>query len=141
MKADSNPIGQKNLTTIKWLTFLMFMMFAMSTDAVGVIIPEVMKQFNLSLTSAGLMHYTPMIAIAFSGILLGFLADRIGRKKTIIIGLALYAINSYLFIAGNSFAFFLGLMIIAGIAIGIFKTGALALIGDISNRQSHILQQ
>jgi FHS family L-fucose permease-like MFS transporter len=132
MKADSNPIGQKNLTTIKWLTFLMFMMFAMSTDAVGVIIPEVMKQFNLSLTSAGLMHYTPMIAIAFSGILLGFLADRIGRKKTIIIGLALYAINSYLFIAGNSFAFFLGLMIIAGIAIGIFKTGALALIGDIS---------
>ncbi len=132
MKADSNPIGQKNLTTIKWLTFLMFMMFAMSTDAVGVIIPEVMKQFNLSLTSAGLMHYTPMIAIAFSGILLGFLADRIGRKKTIIIGLALYAVNSYLFIAGNSFAFFLGLMIVAGIAIGIFKTGALALIGDIS---------
>ena len=129
MKAESTPIS---LTTIKWLTYLMFMMFAMSTDAVGVIIPEVMKQFNLSLTSAGLMHYTPMIAIAFSGILLGFLADRIGRKKTIIIGLALYAINSYLFIAGNSFAFFLSLMIIAGLAIGIFKTGALALIGDIS---------
>jgi fucose permease len=129
MKADSTPIS---LTTIKWLTYLMFMMFAMSTDAVGVIIPEVMKQFNLSLTSAGLMHYTPMIAIAISGILLGFLADRIGRKKTIIIGLALYAINSYLFIAGNSFAFFLSLMIIAGLAIGIFKTGALALIGDIS---------
>jgi fucose permease len=132
MKADSIPIGQKNLATIKWLTFLMFMMFAMSTDAVGVIIPEVMKQFNLSLTSAGLMHYTPMIAIAFSGIFLGFLADRIGRKKTIIIGLALYAINSYLFIAGNTFGFFLSLMIIAGFAIGVFKTGALALIGDIS---------
>ena len=110
----------------------MFMMFAMSTDAVGVIIPEVMKQFNLSMTSAGLMHYTPMIAIAFSGIFLGFLADRIGRKLTIIIGLALYAVNSYLFIAGNTFGFFLSLMIIAGFAIGIFKTGALALIGDIS---------
>jgi MFS transporter, FHS family, L-fucose permease len=132
MEANSNLIGKQNLTIIKWLTFLMFMMFAMSTDAVGVIIPEVMKQFNLSLTSAGLMHYTPMIAIAFSGILLGFLADKIGRKRTIIIGLALYAINSYLFIAGNSFAFFLNLMIVAGIAIGIFKTGALALIGDIS---------
>jgi FHS family L-fucose permease-like MFS transporter len=112
MKANSNPIGQQNLSIIKWLTFLMFMMFAMSTDAVGVIIPEVMKKFNLSLTSAGLMHYTPMIAIAFSGIFLGFLADKIGRKKTIIIGLGLYAVNSYLFIAGNS--------------------GALALIGDIS---------
>lgn len=132
MKADTIPISRKNLTTIKWLTFLMFMMFAMSTDAVGVIIPEVMKQFNLSMTSAGLMHYTPMIAIAFSGIFLGFLADRIGRKMTIIIGLALYAVNSYLFIAGNTFGFFLSLMIIAGFAIGVFKTGALALIGDIS---------
>lgn len=84
------------------------------------------------MTAAGLMHYAPMIAIAFAGILLGFLADRLGRKRTIIIGLGLFAINSYLFIVGNTFAFFLGLMVISGLAIGVFKTAALALIGDIS---------
>ncbi len=121
-----------HLATIKWLTFLMFMMFAMTTDAVGVIIPEVMKQFNLSMTAAGLMHYAPMIAIALAGILLGFLADKLGRKKTIIIGLGLFALNSYTFIVGNSFVFFLTLMVISGLSIGVFKTGALALIGDIS---------
>lgn len=132
MKGNSNPVSQQNLTVIKWLTFLMFMMFAMTTDAVGVIIPEVMKQFKLSMTAAGLMHYTPMVAIALGGFFLGFVADKLGRKKTIIIGLSLFALNSYLYIIGNSFAFFLSLMIIAGIAIGIFKTGALALIGDIS---------
>jgi len=110
----------------------MFMMFAMTTDAVGVIIPEVMKQFQLSMTAAGLMHYAPMVAIALAGIFLGFLADKFGRKKTIIIGLALFAANSYLFLTGNSFAFFLGLLIISGTAIGVFKTAALALIGDIS---------
>jgi FHS family L-fucose permease-like MFS transporter len=121
-----------NVGLIKWLTFLMFTMFAMTTDAVGVIIPEVMKQFDLSMTAAGLMHYAPMIAIALAGILLGFLADRLGRKKTIIIGLALFAINSYLFIVGNSFAFYLSLMVISGLAIGVFKTAALALIGNIS---------
>lgn len=110
----------------------MFMMFAMTTDAVGVIIPEVMKQFHLSMTAAGLMHYAPMVAIALAGIFLGFLADKFGRKKTIIIGLALFSVNSYLFLVGNTFAFFLGLLIISGIAIGVFKTAALALIGDIS---------
>jgi len=78
MKAESTPIS---LTTIKWLTYLMFMMFAMSTDAVGVIIPEVMKQFNLSLTSAGLMHYTPMIAIAFSGYCSAFLPTESAGKR------------------------------------------------------------
>ncbi len=111
---------------------MMFMMFAMTTDAVGEIIKEVMKQFDLSMTAAGLLHYGPMTAIALGGILLGFLADKLGRKKTIILGLSLFAINSYLFIIGNSFAFFLSLLIVSGAAIGIFKTGALALIGDIS---------
>jgi fucose permease len=122
--------------TIKWLTYLMFMMFAMSTDSVGEIIPLAMKEFNLTMTSGGAMHYAPMVAIALSGVLLGFLADRLGRKVTIILGLIIYALNSFLFLAGNSFWFFVGLLSVSGIAIGIFKTGALALIGDISTSTS-----
>jgi MFS transporter, FHS family, L-fucose permease len=131
MNTKSDKAGLQSLTIIKWLTFMMFMMFAMTTDAVGVIIPEVMKQFQLSMTAAGLMHYTPMIAIALAGVLLGFLADKFGRKFTIIAGLALYALNSYLFIVANTFGLILSLMAIGGLAIGVFKTGALALIGDI----------
>jgi len=121
-----------NLKTIKWLTYMMFLMFAMTTDAVGVIIPEVMKTFHLSMTAAGLLHYGPMTAIALGGIFFGFLADKLGRKKTIIIGLLLFVVNSYLFVVGNAFAFFLTLMMISGVAIAIFKIGALALIGDIT---------
>jgi len=121
-----------NHKTIKWLTYLMFMMFAMTTDAVGEIIPEVMKTFDLNMTTAGLLHYCPMTAIALAGIFLGFLADKLGRKKTIILGLIIFVVNSYLFLIGNTFAYFLILLIISGLAIGIFKTGALALIGDIS---------
>jgi MFS transporter, FHS family, L-fucose permease len=132
MNTKSNQEGLQSLNIIKWLTFLMFMMFAMTTDAVGVIIPEVMKQFNLSMTAAGLMHYTPMIAIALAGVFLGFLADRLGRKTTIVIGLAIFAANSYLYIIGNTFAFIITLMAVGGLSIGVFKTGALALIGDIS---------
>jgi FHS family L-fucose permease-like MFS transporter len=124
--------GQRNLTAIKWLTFMMFMMFAMTTDSVGVIIPEVIKQFKLSMTAAGAFHYANMTAIALAAIFLGFLADRLGRKKTIILGLLLFAINSYLFAIGDSFAFFVTLLTISGASIGIFKTGALALVGDIS---------
>ena len=63
---------------------------------------------------------------------LGHLADRYGRKATILTGLTLFAVTSYLFLAGDSFVFFCVLMALSGIAIGIFKTGALALIGDIS---------
>ena len=122
----------RNLALIKGLTFLMFMMFAMTTDAVGVIIPEVIKEFGLSMTAAGAFHYTTMTAIALSGILLGHLADRLGRKTTIIAGLSLFALSSFLFAAGHTFGFFLGLLVVSGTAIGVFKTGALALVGDIT---------
>ncbi len=129
---NSAPSAQRDLSIIKWLTFFMFMMFAMTTDSVGVIIPEVIKEFHLSMTVGGAFHYAAMSGIAFAGFFLGYLADKIGRKKSIILGLILFALNSYLFSVGRSFAFFVVLLVISGVAIGIFKTGALALIGDIS---------
>jgi len=107
-------------------------MFAMTTDSVGVIIPEIIKEFHLSMTVAGAFHYADMAGIAFAGFFLGYLADKLGRKKTIILGLVLFALNSYLFAVGRAFTFFVLLLLISGAAIGIFKTGALALIGDIT---------
>ena len=120
-------------TIIKSLTYMMFLMFAMTTDSVGKIIPEVIKTYHLSMTAGGAPQYATMSAIALAAITLGFLADRLGRRKTIILGLTLFAVNSYLFAISRSYAVFLVLFVISGASIGIFKTGALALIGDISN--------
>jgi fucose permease len=123
---------QPNMAVLKTLTYLMFAMFAMTTDSVGIIIPEIVKTFRLSLTAAGTFQYATMAGIAIAGFLLGHLADRHERKSTIVAGLTLFAAASYLFLTGTSFAFFCALMALSGIAVGIFKTGALALIGDIS---------
>jgi fucose permease len=110
----------------------MFMMFAMTTDSVGLIIPEIIKTFRLSMTAAGTFQYATMAGIALAGFFLGHLADTFGRKPTIVAGLMLFAISSYLFAAGNSFVYFSVLLGLSGIGIGVFKTGALALIGDLS---------
>ncbi|XOV81343.1 MAG: sugar MFS transporter [Aestuariibacter sp.] len=110
----------------------MFMMFAMTSDSVGEIIKEVKREFDVNNTQASLMHSLFMVGVAFSGLFLGFLADKFGRKKTIMLGLALFAASCYLFLVGTSFTFILGLITVSGLAVGIFKTAALALIGDIS---------
>ena len=111
---------------------MMFLMFAMTTDSVGNIIPEVIKEFDLSMLLAGAFHYVNMTAIALAAIFLGYLADKLGRKKTIVFGLVLFVVPSYLFMVGNAFLLYLVLLFVGGAGIGIFKTGALALVGDIS---------
>jgi FHS family L-fucose permease-like MFS transporter len=124
--------SKQNLTAIRWLTYMMFLMFAMTTDSVGNIIADIIKEFDLSMLLAGAFHYVNMTAIALAAIFLGYLADKLGRKKTIIFGLLLFVVPSYLFIVGDAFLFYLVLLFVCGAGIGIFKTGALALVGDIS---------
>ncbi|MFL6603668.1 MAG: MFS transporter [Steroidobacteraceae bacterium] len=110
----------------------MFLMFAMTSDAVGSVIPRVIDEFKLSMKAAGAFHYVPMAAIATGAILFGFLADSLGRKGTILLGLAAYGASSLLFAFGTRFAFFVGLLAMSGVGVSIFKTGALALVGDIA---------
>ena len=120
------------MNMVKTLTYLMFAMFAMTTDSVGVIIPEVINTFQLSLTAAGTFQYATMTGIAVAGVFLGSLADRFGRRRTIVAGLTLFGAACFLLAAGDTFLFFAVMLGLSGLAIGIFKTGALALIGDIS---------
>lgn len=122
----------RNNALIKWLTCLMFMMFAMTTDAVGSVIPVIIKEFHLTMTAAGTFHYVPMAAIGLGAILFGFLADRLGRQRTIVLGLILYGISSVLFAVGSTFTYFVALLAMAGVGISVFKTGGLALIGDVT---------
>src|SRR6185312_9392776 len=70
--------------------------------------------------------------MAFGALLLGFLADRLGRKRTIILGLTLYGVSSFGFAFGEAFGLFVGLLAVSGLGISIFKIGGLALVGDVS---------
>ena len=126
----AEPHGSSML--LKALVFAMFAMFAMTTDSVGTVIPEVIREFELGLTAGGSFQYATMSGIAISAIGLGFLADRLGRKATILIGLTMFGSGSALFAAGHDFLFFVALLFVSGLGIGIFKAGALALIGDLS---------
>ncbi len=118
---------------LRVLAYLMFLMFAMTTDSVGVIIPHVIERFDLGMTTGGAFQYATMSGIAIAALGLGFLADRLGRKATIVLGLILFGTSSALFAIGDDFLFFVGLLFVSGLGIGVFKAGALALIGDISS--------
>src|SRR5687767_13673237 len=118
--ANNGPTEQ-SVRLIKVLTCMMFFMFAMTTDAVGSIIPSLIEEFGLSLSAASAFHYVPMVAIALGGLGCGYLADRQGRKRTIVLGLLLYGLGSLLFIFGETFGFFVVLLAVSGVGVSVFK--------------------
>lgn len=117
---------------LRILTGLMFLVSAMTTNVVGVLIPNVARTHGLSLTKAGGLQYATMAGIGLAGLFLGGLADRPGRRPTVLAGLALFAVASFLIVFSRSLTPLILLLFVSGLAIGIFKTGALALIGDLA---------
>lgn len=117
----------------------MFFTFAMTTDAVGSVIPRVIQEYRLSMTAASAFQYATMLGIATGALLLGFLADRLGRQRTIILGLSLYGLSSLLVALGGQFHALVAMLALSGLGISIFKTAARpALIGDITaSPQAH----
>ncbi len=71
------------------------------------------------------------IAAAFSRPFSGKLADLIGRKKVVVIGLLIALIVGSLYLSVNSIFFFLLLRFLHGFAVGFAPTGATALVTDI----------
>jgi fucose permease len=138
MRQNNGAAMPSNVAAIRWLTCLMFFMFAMTTDAVGVIIPQVIAEFRLSQTTAGFLHYGSMAGIMGAGLFLGFLADRFGRKLTVLAGLAIFAVTAFCVPLADQFPALLLLICAAGASIGIFKTGALALVGDLSTSTTEL---
>ena len=124
--------GAPRVGVLKTLAFFMFAMFAMTTDSVGVIIPQVIRRYSLGMTAGGAFQYATMSGISIAAFGLGFLADRWGRKRSIVAGLMLFAASCALFAVSRHFLVFIGLLFLSGLAIGVFKAGALALVGDIS---------
>ncbi len=132
-RAQGTAHTSVSLLRLNILVYLMFFTFAMTSDAVGVIIPHLVEHYQLSHTQVSAFHYAPMVFIAVSALLFGFLADKSGRKPVIGAGLALFALACFFFSVSETFLMFVALLSLIGIAIGLFKTGAVGLIGDISS--------
>jgi len=58
----------------------------------GVALPSIMKEMGVSPTNAGFMVSSALFGMMFGAIFLGTIADRIGRRRAIVICIALFSI-------------------------------------------------
>jgi AAHS family benzoate transporter-like MFS transporter len=58
----------------------------------GIALPSIMKEMGVSATNAGFMVSSALFGMMFGAIFLGTLADKIGRRRTIAICIALFSV-------------------------------------------------
>jgi len=58
----------------------------------GIALPSIMKEMGVSATNAGFMVSSALFGMMFGAIFLGTLADRIGRKWTIVVCITLFSV-------------------------------------------------
>lgn len=61
----------------------------------ALVLAHVMRDFGMSKATAGLLYTLTLVASGIGGVLFGFIADRIGRKRALMLSILTYSICSF----------------------------------------------
>ncbi|MGJ5712718.1 multidrug efflux MFS transporter NorA [Staphylococcus auricularis] len=119
---------KKQLAILYFNIFLVFL----GIGLVVPVLPVYLKDLGLKGGDLGILvavfAFAQMIISPFGG----NLADKLGKKLIIVIGLVLYAVSEYLFAISNTFALLIISRILGGFSAGMVMPGVTGMIADIS---------
>src|ERR1700692_2289257 len=61
----------------------------------ALVLTQLMRDFGMSKTTSGLLGTLTLLASGIGGVLFGFLADRVGRKRALILSILTYSLCSF----------------------------------------------
>src|SRR5258707_15569745 len=72
-----------------------WMLDAFDAMLYALVLAHIMRDFGMSKATAGLLYTLTLVASGIGGVLFGFLADRIGRKRALMLSILTYSICSF----------------------------------------------
>jgi len=126
------------------LTFLSFLLlayvcFAMFRMSIGIVLPEIAKEFSLVEAQSGAFFSSLFLGTAMTMAVAGYVSDRLGRGITSTAGLSLISMGLLLTGYSNSYLMSLGSFFTAGLGLGIFVSSLYAVMGEILPRSRGFL--
>lgn len=101
----------------------------------GVVIPVVMDEWGLTPVQAGTLGSYSLFGMMFGALLLGTLADKIGRKKGIIISFVLFSVATFMTGFASTPTEFGVYRFLAGLGCGGLMPNAVALINELAPKK------
>lgn len=135
---DDARFGSFHWKVLFWC-FLIIIFDVYDLVIYGVVLPILMKEWNLTPMEAGTLGSYALFGMMFGALIFGPLADKIGRKRSIIICLVLFSIFTLVStLAVEPFQFGLS-RFIAGLGIGGLMPNAVALITEYAPKKMRSL--
>ena len=99
-----------------------------SSQAINGVLPQIRDALNISQSQAELLGTAPSISVILFLLLSSYIADKLGMKKTIIVGLLLAGIGGIIPILFSNFSMILVSRIILGAGLGLYNSLAVSYI-------------
>lgn len=114
---DDNPIGRLQVLTIM-LCALVNMLDGMDTQSIGVAAPFMAESLGIPISSFGPIFSAALLGAALGAIGFGALADRLGRKRLLIVALLMIGVFTLLTAHAPSVGWLILYRFLAGIGLG-----------------------
>jgi FHS family L-fucose permease-like MFS transporter len=109
-------------SALLWVFFLVYFAFGMITNVLGVVIPEVIKQYHLSLFSAGFLAFAFFLAYGLCSIPTGLLMDRFGARPLVLLGVFLMGLGCLVVSWAGNYPLIVAMIFAVGVGITILQT-------------------
>ena len=101
------------------------MLDAFDTMLYALVLAHVMRDLGMTKATAGLLNSLTLVASGIGGVGFGFIADRIGRKRALMLSIVTYSVCSFASGLSTSVAMLAGFRFILGLGMGgEWNTGA-----------------
>jgi len=120
-----------------WVLFLAYFTFGMITNVLGVVIPEVIKEYHLSLFAAGILAFAFYLAYGLCSIPTGLMIDRFGSRPMVLVGVALMALGCLVVAWARSYPLMVAMIFAVGVGVTILQTTGNPLIQHLDRLENY----
>jgi len=125
----NSKFNRFHLSLLLW-SFLIIAFDGYDLVVYGTVVPLLIEQWNLTSVEAGAMGSYGLFGMMFGAIFFGTLADRIGRKKVIVVTVILFSLFTFLCGFAESPTMFSTFRFLAGLGLGGIMPNVIALLTD-----------
>ena len=112
---------------------MMIFFIAIILTSISPALPRLAEDFSLNYTDMGLLFTFESIGFVVFTFFSGIIADRIGKKKTIMLFLIMLVVSIFLWAFSPNYTFLYAVILFMGGGIGIVETLSNALLSDLSD--------